>query len=92
LLIPIHAHFHWLKFIKNILKKLQHVSVYDHHQGVTMSLPKSLSFNHSCMYAKRGGVAAYHIVWIGLCLRSVPGVRVLASAVDDLCGRRPKYV
>ena len=32
------------------------------------------------MYAKRGGVAAYHIVWIGLCLRSVPGVRVLASA------------
>ena len=28
-----------------------------------------------------GGVAAYHIVWIGLCLRSVPGVRVLASAV-----------
>ena len=45
-------------------------------------LPKSLLFNHSCMYAKRGGVAAYHIVWIGLCLRSVPGVRVLASAVD----------
>jgi ribosomal protein S12 methylthiotransferase accessory factor YcaO len=34
------------------------------------------------MYTKRGGVAAYHIVWIGLCLRSVPGVRVLASAVD----------
>ena len=26
---------------------------------------------------------AYHIVWIGLCLRSVPGVRVLSSAVDD---------
>ena len=48
-----------------------------------MSLPKSLLFNHSCMYAKGGGVAAYHIVWIGLCLRSVPGVRVLASAVDD---------
>jgi hypothetical protein len=48
-----------------------------------MSLPKSLLLNHSCMYAKRGGVAAYHIVWIGLCLRSVPGVRVLASAVDD---------
>ena len=34
------------------------------------------------MYTKRGGVVAYHIVWIGLCLRSVPGVRVLASAVD----------
>jgi len=32
------------------------------------------------MYTKRGDVAAYHIVWIGLCLRSVPGVRVLASA------------
>ena len=46
--------------------------------------------NRSCMYTKRGGVAAYHIVWIGLCLRSVPGVRVLASAVDD--GRRPKHV
>ena len=35
------------------------------------------------MYTKRGGVAAYHIVWIGLCLRNVPGVCVLASAVDD---------
>ena len=35
------------------------------------------------MYTKRGGVAAYHIVWIGLCLRSVPSVRLLASAVDD---------
>ena len=45
---------------------------------------KSLLFKHSCMYAKRGGVAAYHIVWISLCLRSVPGVRVLASAVDDV--------
>ena len=47
-----------------------------------MSLPKSLLLKHSCMYAKRGGVAAYHIVWIGWCSRSVPGVRVLASAVD----------
>ena len=35
------------------------------------------------MYTKRGDVAAYHIVRIGFCLRSVPGVRVLASAVDD---------
>ena len=34
------------------------------------------------MYTKRGGVAAYHIVWIGLCLRSNPGVRVLANVVD----------
>ena len=40
--------------------------------------------NHSCMYAKRGGVAAYRIVWIGLCLRSVPGVRVLASVIVTL--------
>ena len=48
-----------------------------------MSLPKSLLLKHRCMYANRGGVAAYHIVWIGLCLRSVPGVRVLASAVDE---------
>ena len=55
-----------------------------------MSLPKSLLFNHSCMYAKRGGVAACHIVWIGLCLRSVLGVRVLASSVDD--GRRTIHV
>ena len=47
-----------------------------------MSLPKSLLFNHSCMYAKRGAAAAYHIVWIVLALRSVPGVRVLASAVQ----------
>ena len=58
-----------------------------------MSLPKSLLFNHSCMYAKRGGVAAYHIVWIGLCLRSVPGVRVLASDVDVVhSASRPKHV
>ena len=33
------------------------------------------------MYTKRGGVAAYDIVRIGLCMRSFPGVRVLASAV-----------
>ena len=45
-----------------------------------MSLPKILLREHSCMYANRGGVAAYHIVWIGLCLRSVPSVHVLASA------------
>jgi ribosomal protein S12 methylthiotransferase accessory factor YcaO len=54
-------------------------------------LPKSLLFNHSCMYAKRSGVAAYHIVWISLCLRSVPGVRVLASAVDD-SSSRPQHI
>ena len=48
-----------------------------------MSLSKLLLLEHSCIYAKRGGVAAYHIVRIGLCLRSVPGVRVLANAVDD---------
>ena len=48
-----------------------------------MSLPKSPLLKHNCMYAKRGGVAAYRIVWIGLCLRSVPGVCVLASAVDS---------
>jgi len=35
------------------------------------------------MYRKRGGVAEYRIVWIGLCLRSVPGVRVLVCAVDE---------
>ena len=42
------------------------------------------------MYAKRGGVAANHIVWIGLCLRSVPGVHVLASAVDESSTVTPK--
>ena len=71
LLIPTHAHFRWLKFIKNILKKLLHVSVYDHHQGVTMSLPKLLLLEHSCMYAKRGGVAAAtqpRLAYIQLCL------------------------
>ena len=44
------------------------------------------------MYTTRGGVAAYHIVWIGLCLRSVPGVRVLASAVDDWYTGRLVYI
>ena len=40
--IPTHAQLqnHRLKFIKNHLKKLLHVSVYDHLQGVTMSLLK----------------------------------------------------
>ena len=52
-------------------------------RSTTMSLSQLLLLKHSCMYAKLGGVAAYHIVSIGLCLRSVPGVRVLASAVDD---------
>ena len=32
---------------------------------------KSLLFKHSCMYTKCGGVAAYHVVCIGLCLWSV---------------------
>ena len=45
------------------------------------------------MYTKRGGVAAYHtrIIWSGLCLRSVPGVRVPASAVDDSSLYRLSY-
>jgi len=41
----------------------------------------------ACMYAKCGGVAAYLIVWICLYLRSVPGVCVLASAVDSSSSR-----
>jgi len=36
------------------------------------------------MHTKRGGVAAYHIVWLDFCLRRVPGVRVLASAVHSI--------
>ena len=47
-----------------------------------MSLPKLLLHEHSCMYANRGDVATYHIVSISLCLRSVPSVRVPASAAS----------
>ena len=36
-----------------------------------MSLLKSLSFDHSWMYAKRGDVAAFRVVFIGLYLKSV---------------------
>ena len=50
-----------------------------------MSLPKLLLLKHSCMYAKRGGVAAYHIVWIGLCLRSVPGRFHLVLVINTPC-------
>ena len=48
-----------------------------------MSSLKSLLFDHSCMYTKRGGVAAYRVVCIGVILEERPSVRVLASAVDD---------
>ena len=47
-----------------------------------MSLPKLLLHEHSYMDANRGGVAAYHIVWISLCLRSDPSVRVPARTVS----------
>jgi hypothetical protein len=57
-----------LYFIKKPFKKLLHVSVYDHLQGVTISSLKSQLFEHSCMYTRCGGVAAYHVVCIGLCL------------------------
>jgi hypothetical protein len=33
-----------------------------------MSLPKLLLHEHSCMYAKRGGVAAYIVVTICACV------------------------
>ena len=71
--IPTHAQLqrHRLKFIKNHLKKLLHVSVYDHLQGVTMSSLKSLLFDHSWMYAKRGDVAAFRVVCIVLYKKSV---------------------
>jgi hypothetical protein len=68
LLTPTHAQ---LYFIKEPFKKLLHVSVYDHLQGVTISSLKSQLFKHSCMYTSCGGVAAYHVVCIGLCLWSV---------------------
>ena len=34
-----------------------------------MSLPKLLLHEPSCVFANRGGVAAYHVIWISLCLR-----------------------
>ena len=72
--IPTHAqlHRHRLKFIKNHLKKLLHVSVFDHLQGVTMSSLKSqlLLTTVGCFYAKSGDVAACRVVCIGLYLKS----------------------
>ena len=60
-----------LYFIKKPFKKLLHVSVYDHLQGVTISSLKSQLFKHSCIYTSCGGVAAHHVVCIDLCLWSV---------------------
>ena len=55
-LTPTHAQ---LYFIKKPFKKLLHVSVYDHLQGVTISSLRSQLLKHSCMYTRCGGVAAY---------------------------------
>ena len=41
-------------FTKKPFKKLLHVSVYDHLQGVTISSLKSQLFKHSCMYTRCG--------------------------------------
>ena len=72
--IPTHAQLqrHRLKFIKNHLKKLLHVSVFDHLQGVIMSSLKSLLLltTVGCFYAKSGDVAACRVVCIGLYLKS----------------------
>jgi len=72
--VPIHEQLqrHRLKFIKNHLKKLLHVSVFDHIQGVTMSSLKSLLLltKVGCFYAKSGDVAACRVVCIGLYLKS----------------------
>ena len=53
-------------------KKLLHVSVFDHLQGVTMSSLKSLLLltTVGCFYAKSGDVAACRVVCIGLYLKS----------------------
>ena len=63
--IPTHAQLqrHRLKFIKNHLKNLLHVSVFDHLQGVTMSPLKSLLLltTVGCFYAKSGDVAACRV-------------------------------
>ena len=72
--IPTHAQLqrHRSKFIKNHIKKILHVSVFDHLQGATMSLLKSLLLltTVGCFYAKSGDVAACHVVCIGLYLKS----------------------
>ena len=72
--IPTHAQNqrHRLKFIKNHLKKLLQVSVFEHLQGVTMSSLKSLLLLNTvgCFYAKSGGVAPCCVVCIGLYLTS----------------------
>ena len=72
--IPTHAQLqrHRLKYIKNHLKKLLHVSVFDYLQGVTMSSLKSLLLltTVGCFYAKSGDVAACRVVCIGLYLKS----------------------
>ena len=71
--IPTHAQLqrHRLKFIKNHLKKLPHVSFFDHLQGVTISWLKSLLLltTVGCFYAKSGDVAACRVC-IGLYLKS----------------------
>ena len=68
--IPTHAQLqcHRLKFIKNHPKKLLHVSVFDHLQGVTMSSLKSLLLltTVGCFYAKSGDVAACHITTLSI--------------------------
>ena len=53
-------------------KKLLHVSVFDHLQGVTMSSVNSILLltTVGCFYAKSGDVAACRVVCIGLYLKS----------------------
>jgi len=60
-------------------KKLLHVSVFDHLQGVAMSSLKSLLLltTVGCFYAKSGDVAACRVV-----LEERLSVRVLASDVE----------
>ena len=41
---------------RKVLCNVQHVSVYDYLQGVTISSLKSQLFKHSCMYTRCGGV------------------------------------
>ena len=59
LLIPTHAHFHWLKFIKNILKNSYMFRSTTVIRELQCPCQSHYYLNHSCMYAKRGGVAAY---------------------------------
>ena len=60
-----------VKFIKKPFKNSYVFRSTTIFRELQLSSLKSLLFKHSCMYTRCGGVAAYHVVCIGLCLWSV---------------------